>query len=129
MNKRIISILLVFIILGILGVYTHTAILEKLNIEIPFSLEKLYLFLTGFSILICVNLQLLSRISKIAEQLGIIYLGTLLLKFILFAAVFYQTIIKQENLALTTKISLLIPIFLFLIVEVFFVSKILNKSQ
>jgi hypothetical protein len=129
MNKSIISILSTFITIYIVSIYTHKTILENQEINLPFSIEKLYLFLAGFSILICINLQLLSTIQKISEQLGFIYLGSLMLKIILFAAVFYQQIINQENLIFTTKISLLAPIFLFLFIEVFFVARILNKNR
>ncbi|MDX6745596.1 DUF6168 family protein [Polaribacter sp. PL03] len=129
MIKSIINTLLAFIILAIVGFYIHTFILENEGIITPFSIKKLYLFHAGFSILVCVNLQLLSTVNKISEQLGFIYLGTLLLKIMLFSATFYNVLIKGENLAIATKISLLIPTFIFLLTEVFFVSKILNKKQ
>ncbi|WP_158840015.1 DUF6168 family protein [Polaribacter sp. L3A8] len=129
MNKSIITILLTFITLYIVGTYTHKTILVNQDITLPLSIEKLYLFLAGFSILTCVNLLLLSTLPKISEQLGFIYLGMLMLKIILFSTVFYHPIIKQENLILTTKISLIAPIFVFLFLEVIFVVKILNNNR
>lgn len=128
MTKSIISILSTFIVAYLVGLYAHQEILETQEIILPFSIEKLYLFLAGFSILICINLQLLTKAPKLSEQLGLIYLGTLMLKIILFSAVFYPSIIKQESLIISTQISLLTPIFLFLIIEVFFVAKILNRN-
>ena len=129
MIKRIGSILLVFAFLGTVGMYFHRLALEYFKVILPFSLQKLYLFHIGFSLLICINLQFLTKIAHVSEQLGFIYLGTLLLKIILFSVVFNETVIASENLTVASKISLLIPTFIFLLVEVFFIAKILNKRQ
>jgi hypothetical protein len=110
-------------------VYAHTAILENQEVGVPYSLYKLYFFHAGFSILICVNLEVLAAFNKIVAQLGYLYLGALLLKIVLFSAVFYQFIIHGENESFISKISLLIPTFIFLLTEVFFVVKILNRKQ
>lgn len=129
MNKRLISILLTFIVLYIVSTYFHNLILDNNDITLPFSIERLYLFLTGYSILICFNLQLFTKIPKIADRIGFIYLGTSLIKIVLFLVVFHPPIILQESLVLPTKLSLLVPIFIFLIMEVFFVTKILNRNR
>tara|TARA_R110002049_G_scaffold112989_1_gene262981 strand:- start:5410 stop:5799 length:390 start_codon:yes stop_codon:yes gene_type:complete len=129
MIKRIASILLVFVVLYFVGFYLHQNILANLDENVSFSLQKLYLFHAGFSILICVNFQLLSNVNKISEQLGFIYLGALLFKILLFSATFYTAIISEENLTTISKISLLIPTFIFLLTEVVFVSKILNRKH
>lgn len=129
MIKRIVRILLTFILLYFVGVYVHTTILESQGINLPFSIKKLYLFHAGFSIIICVNLEAISIVNKISEQLGYIYLGTLMLKILLFSATFYQSIIHGNDLSLIAKISLLIPTFIFLLTEVFFVAKILNRKR
>lgn len=129
MIKRIITILLFFLILGVLGYQLHLFIFLKLNYTPSFSLSKLYLFHTGFSILVCVNFILLSNVNKIAEQLGFIYLGTLLLKIVLFVATFYVSVIKADVLSFLDKISMLITTFLFLLTELIFVIKMINRKQ
>ena len=129
MNKRLISILLTFIVLYIVSTYFHNLILDNNDITLPFSIERLYLFLTGYSILICFNLQLFTKTPKIADRIGFIYLGTSLIKIVLFLVVFHPPIILQESLVLPTKLSLLVPIFIFLIMEVFFITKILNRNR
>lgn len=128
MIKRVSRVLLTFITLYFIGVYLHIEILENLGVSLPFSLKKLYLFHAGFSILVCVNLELFSIVDKISEQLGYIYLGTLMLKILLFSVTFYQSIIHGNDLTFIAKISLLIPTFIFLLTEVFFVAKILNRK-
>ena len=79
--------------------------------------------------LICVNFQLLSTVNKIFEQLGFIYLVTIVLKIVLFGIIFYESIFKTENLTNVARISLLIPTLLFLLTEAFFVIQILNKNE
>jgi len=88
-----------------------------------------YLFHLGFSMLICINFKLLSSVNKIADQLGFIYLGTLLLKLVLFSIIFYQSIFTEEELSKISRISLLIPALIFLLTEAIFVAKILNKRD
>lgn len=107
----------------------HALFLEKQEIMLPFSLKKVYLFHLGFSLLVCTNFQLLSTVNKLSEQLGFIYLATLILKIILFSIIFYQPIFKEENLLQTARVSLLIPAIIFLLTEVIFVAKILNKKE
>lgn len=121
--------MLIFFGLYFLSFGIHEKYIVNHTIELPFSLKKVYLFHLGFSILICVNFQLLSSVDKFFAQLGFIYLGTLLLKIVLFAVVFYQSIFSEETLLQTSRISLLIPALLFLLTEAFFVVKILNKKE
>jgi len=107
----------------------HEYLLEEQEIVLPFSLKKVYLFHLGFSMIICINFIAISSVEKIFEQLGYIYLGTLLLKLIIFIAIFYKSIFTEEPLPFITRISLLIPMIIFLIIEAIIVAKILKKNQ
>ena len=62
----------------------------------------------------------LSSIEKILEQLGFIYLGAIVLKIVFFSIVFYNPIFTSEGLTIAERISLLIPMVIFLITEVCF---------
>ncbi|EAR13555.1 hypothetical protein PI23P_03637 [Polaribacter irgensii 23-P] len=129
MIRRFGCVFLVFITLGVVSLYAHTEILKSQEKILPYALSKLYFFHAGFSILICVNLELLVAFNKGVSQLGYLYLGALFLKIVLFLAVFYPVIINGENGLLSSKLSLLIPTFIFLFTEVYFVVKILNRKQ
>lgn len=129
MNKDIFRYILVFVALYIVGFYTHNFILSFTGKEIRFSLEKTYLFHAFFSGLICVNIRLASTVDKLFPQLGFIYLVTFIVKFILFAVFFYGTVFSLVQLTLIEKISLLIPLFIFLLTEAVFVVKILNNKD
>ena len=52
-----------------------------------------------------------------------------MLKLVLFSILFYKHLFLEGSLPLSAKISLLIPMFVFLLSEAFFVTKILNKKQ
>ncbi|MBU3011161.1 hypothetical protein KO506_07085 [Polaribacter vadi] len=129
MIKKLIIYNTVFLILYILGYNIHDFILLKQEISLPFSIDKVYLFHAGYSALICINFLLLATVNKYLDQLGFIYLATMLLKFILFSITFYKPIFSEENLTIYSRLSLFIPTILFLLTEVIFVSKILKKKD
>lgn len=126
MIKKAIFYTSFFLILYLIGVNTHQLILNKQEQILSFSLEKVYRFHAVFSALICINFIILSTVDKIFEQLGFIYLGVIILKLVLFALTFYKPIISDLDLSISARISLIIPTFIFLLTEAFFVIKILK---
>ena len=128
MSKRIIVQIIVFAIIFFLGLNLHVYINEEQNVSLIFSLKNVYLFHAVFSLLVCIVFGVLSSNEKIFQQLGFIYLGVLILKIVVFSIVFYNPVLSEENLSKTDSAALLIPIAIFLIVEVYFVAKILNKK-
>lgn len=129
MIKNFIVYIIAFFILNVLSYNIHHYLLLDKGINLGFSLEKIYLFHTIFSAIICVNFIVLSNVDKIFEQLGFIYLATIVLKLILFCVVFYNPIFTIENLSFSERISLFIPMIIFLLTETFFVVKILKKKE
>ena len=129
MIRSIIAYAAIFFCIFIISFSLHEYLLEERQIILPFSLKKVYLFHLGFSLIICTNFVAISRVEKIFDQLGYIYLGTILLKLIIFIATFYKSIITGETLLFITRISLLIPMIIFLFIEAIIVAKILKKNQ
>lgn len=129
MIRSVVIYLLLFFGIFFLSFSVHENYINKQNIILPFSLKQVYLFHLGFSLLICLNFKVFSSIDKIFSQLGFIYLGTLFFKIIIFCAIFYQPLFIEENLAQIARVSLFIPTMLFLLIEAFFVAKILNKAE
>lgn len=129
MIKKGIGILLTFITLYFVLQNIHHFLLEEKEIELPFSLEKLYLFNAGFSALICINILFLSTVNKFKEQLGFIYLITLFVKIILFSATFYKSIVKVDEMQMVAKLSMLFPLLIFLLTEIIFVAKLINQKR
>jgi len=129
MIKDLIIYCIVFISLYFIGLYSHQEILANTAIDISFSLDKIYLFHAFFSGLICINLRLASTVDKLSVQLGILYLATFIIKPILFGIFFYNPIFTIKKLTLAERLSLLIPLFIYLLTEVVFIAKILNKKD
>ena len=129
MNRKITTLLIVFSILFFVGFQGHVFILKKTGTELPFNLEKIYLFHAVFSSVLCVNFVIFSLVDKVFQQIAFIYLATILLKILLFCTIFYKPLFAEENLTNPQAISLLVPLFLFLLTEAFFVVQILNKNS
>jgi hypothetical protein len=129
MIKSIFLYAFVFFTMFFLSLFLHEYYLEKQAIVLPFSLKKVYLFHLGFSLLICTNFLLFSTVDKIFEQLGFIYLATIVLKLIFFCIIFYNPIFTKANLSFSSRVSLFIPMLIFLLTEAVFVAKILMKRQ
>ena len=128
MAKNLITYILVFASVGVLSYLLHNNFIEEKNISLPFSLKKVYLFFVFFSLVICSLFKIGSVINKIKEQLGFIYLGTIIFKIIVFAVIFYKSVFEVD-LTNAQRIALIIPMAIFLFIEVFFVAKILNKTS
>jgi len=118
-----------FLALYLLGFWIHDNYLALAHINLPFSLEKSYLFHFLFSSLLIIHFEFLSRVKSVNPLLGIIYLVSVVLKIVLFAIVFKSVVIDQETLKLNTKYALLLPALIFLLFEVVFVSKILLRKE
>lgn len=128
MVKNLVTYILIFTIIGVSTYLLHNNFIEEKNISLPFSLKKVYLFFVLFSLVICFLFKVGSVINKIKEQLGFIYLGTIIFKIIVFAVIFYKSVFEVD-LTNAQRIALIVPMAIFLFIEVFFVAKILNKTS
>ncbi|WP_298882769.1 DUF6168 family protein [uncultured Polaribacter sp.] len=129
MIRSILVFTIIFFSLFLLSFSLHEFVIENQQINLSFSLKKVYLFHLGFSLLICVNFLIFSTVNKIFEQLGFIYLGTIVLKLILFSIIFNKPLFSDEGLSFQARLSLFIPMIVFLLTEAIFVAKILKKKQ
>lgn len=129
MIKDFIIYSVVFITCYFIGLYTHQEILAFSGNELRFSLARIYLFHAFFSGLICINLRLASNAKSLSTQLGLLYLSTFVIKLLLFGIYFYKPLLDLKNITFPERFSLLIPLFIFLIIEVLFVIKILNNKD
>ena len=120
--------MLTFLLVGG-GVYIlHSNYLVNNHLYIPFNLQDVYLFFAIFSMVLCLLFLLGSAIDKVKEQLGFVYLATILLKILFFSVLFYGQVFVVD-LSVFQRLTLLIPMGLFLIIEVIFVAQILNKKS
>ena len=129
MIRQIFIYMLAFGMLFFLGEYIHNYYIESQEIALGFSLRSMYAFHAFFSLQLCIVFALLSTNEKLNPQLGFIYLASFALKIIVFCIFFYNPVITAENLSRTQQVSLLIPMLLFLILEVYFIVRIFNETH
>lgn len=128
MIKQLVAYIIVAALLYFVGLNAHELLLDKNEIYLSFSLQKVYVFHVTFSLLVCIAFLFLSKVDKIFNQLGFIYLGVLAFKLVFFSMVFYNEVIDSKNLSKTESLSLIIPLFIFLSFEVFCLIRIMNKK-
>ena len=127
--KRIITYVIISATLFVLGYFIHHAVIENAAISLPYSLFSVYMFQAVATLFICVFCEIFSSISKrFLAQLGFIYLATMVLKIGLFCLVFNSIVFSDIILTKKESLSLLIPIFIYLVYEVIVITKILNRN-
>ena len=129
MIKNSVKYALLFSALLFGGYYIHSFLLKDNNSLFPFSLLKVYSFHAIISLLTCILIEMFSRQPKQHDQLGFIYLGALVFKIILFCIMFNKVLFSDQNLSTFQSVSMLIPLALFLVTEVYFIIQILNRNH
>lgn len=125
--KPLVSCVLVFGLLYLLGYQMHYYYLSHIGFTTSFSLHKVYVFHALFSFLICVFFLFLSKRERFKDQLGFLYLGTFVFKLMTFAVIFSRVLFSTLKFTFEDKLSLLFPLVIFLSLEAYFITKILAK--
>jgi hypothetical protein len=128
MIKQFSLYIISFCILFFLLHYTQDFILSEKGIEINYNLWDTNLFFAFASLIICIHFYIFSKIKLLKPQLGYIYLPTMFIKGVLFYLSFKNSVFAIDNLSVAERLNLLIPLLLFLVLEVLFIIKILNNK-
>ena len=128
MIKKIMRFGISFSFLFASSFFSHNIILEHFNINLRFELFHIYSFHFLFSFIICCLFLFFSNIEKWITQLGFIYIFALVTKLLFFSVFFKNLIFQNEIITKIDSLNLLIPLFLFLFLEVYFIVKILNDK-
>ncbi|MDO7172181.1 DUF6168 family protein [Mariniflexile sp. AS56] len=123
MYKRIIGFVLIVMALFAISFNLHTYFNAH---DLSFSLFYVYLFHVVSAILVYFILELIA--SKLPNQAGYAYLMAMFFKIGAFVIVFQQAVFAKEQLLMAERVALVIPLFLFLIVEAVAVAKLLNSK-
>lgn len=127
MIKRILFFLIAVLLLFVISFFLHHFILQSKEISVSFSLIGVYAFHVISAIIVYGIVELVAE--KIPNQAGYAYLASIFLKIGFFVLIFQASIFANEELTKPERISLVIPLFLFLITEAIAVSKLLNNKQ
>ena len=126
MIKRILVFLAASILLFVASYSVHKYMINLKDINMSFSLFSVYLFHVISAVIVYVIVEAVAL--KLPNQAGYAYLTSVFLKLGFFVLLFQASVFANEALTKPERISLVIPLFLFLITEAVAVSKLLNSK-
>ena len=129
MIKSLLTYIFSFSFLLIGASFIHKCILEQMNTELRFDIICLYWFFSIFSFALCVVFRILANIEKTKSQIGFLYLFTLVFKIIVFFLIFKSSIFSLPNLSKIESLNILITLFVFLILEIYFIVRLLSDNN
>ncbi|PHQ30779.1 DUF6168 family protein [Leeuwenhoekiella nanhaiensis] len=130
LTKPLVLNAVLIVVLGILAYFIHTAVLGYFEVELPYALINFYLFAGISSLIICLTfISLPALVPEFYDKLGFIFLFTIFGKLLFMGLVFKDLLFQETVFTRLQRLSMLIPIFIFLIYEVLVLVKILNKNS
>ncbi len=123
MLKRIITVSVILVLLFVITFGLHNYIN---NSDLSFSLLNIYSFHAISAIVVYTIVELVA--SKLPSQAGYAYLMMIFLKIGTFILIFQGSVFLKNDLSLPERISLIVPLFIFLIAEALAVAKLLNSQ-
>jgi len=126
MIKRILTYLSIVILVFIIVFFTHQYVLDAKQLVLSYSLLNIYLFNAVASVIIYSCIELVAE--KVPSQASYAFLACIFLKIGFFVVLFQVAIFPEVKLELFQRLSLIIPFFLFIIIEAVGVSKLLNSK-
>ena len=104
----------------------HEYLLAQRNTVLSFSLFKIYTFHFVASAVVYFLIELLATI--VPSQAGFAYLGTIFIKVGIFVLLFQDLMFSEVEFIMAEKLAVVIPMFLFLFIGVFVISRLVNTK-
>ena len=128
--KQLLRIILVSLFLFISTYLLHSQIENLQATPYSFDLFKVYIFHLSYTLILCASFELVLFFSPpFKEQLGFIYLASVVLKIFLFFIFFSEVLLQSALFTKGDKIALLIPLFIFTFFEVMVTVKMLSRTS
>ncbi|SHI31784.1 hypothetical protein SAMN04487911_10193 [Arenibacter nanhaiticus] len=124
MVKRLLSFLWVAIAVFVIGFLLHNYLLQHWNVSLRYNLFSVYLFHFVASSVVYLLLEFVY--SYVPDQVGYGFLMGVFIKIGVFVLVFQTPIFYTEDMPLYERLPLVLPLFMFLGVEVWSIAKLLN---
>ena len=97
-----------------------------IDIQLQYSLFSVYLFHALSAIIVYLIIEFL--FTKLPNQVGYAYLMLMCFKIGAFVLIFQKSVFAVDLVALQERISLVVPLFIFLIIEALLVGKLLTNK-
>ena len=127
MIKRILIYFLIAGMLFSLSFSINSYLLKEFNVVSSFSLFSVYLFHVIASLIVYGMIELAAKYMP--DQAGFAYLIGVFVKMGFFMILFGSVVFGELELQKIERLSLIVPLFLYLITEAIASAKLLNKSQ
>lgn len=114
-------------LIGALMFLVHQALLTYIKIELTYSLINAYLFFQIFFTLVCVLIELVAR--KDNSNAGLFYIFTFVIKLLAFGVIYEDVLFSKDVPALSLRMSLLLPMILYIVAEAYYTIKIINPRS
>lgn len=101
---------------GIVLYLIHSLLIKQFDIKLSISLSSIYLFFTIASIFIITSIELIYK--YIPASVGYAFLVGIFLKMGIFVILFFAQGMSKTTLSMTDKFSILIPLFVFMAIEI-----------
>lgn len=105
---------------------THIYLLDYAGEEMTFSLLGMYIFHFVAYFVICLSVELLY--TRLPSQVGYAYLASVFIKIGIFVLIFKSAIFGANELNMTERLSVVVPMFVFLIFEAIYCGRLMNSQ-
>ena len=126
MTKRLLIYSVVLSGVFVASYFLHVLFLENNNHELPFNLLGMYWFNAAASLLVYLFIEVIA--SKLPSQAGYSYLVSVFLKLGFFLLIFKNEIFSAQELQMVERLSIVLPLLLFLTLETVFSARLLNSQ-
>ncbi|GAA0892280.1 hypothetical protein GCM10009122_19590 [Fulvivirga kasyanovii] len=127
MIKRFLSFTVVVVMLTVILYVVHIYLLDYMGEEMTFSLSGMYIFHFIAYFVICLSVELLN--TRLPSQVGYAYLASVFIKIGVFVLIFKSAIFGANELNMTERLSVVVPMFVFLIFEAIYCGRLMNSQQ
>lgn len=127
MIKRFLSFTLLVVMITVILYVVHIYALDYVGQETAFSLMGMYTFHFVAYLIICLSVEYLY--TRLPSQVGYAYLASVFIKIGVFVLVFKSTIFGAEELNMAERLSIVVPMFLFLVFEATYCGRLMNSQQ
>ena len=124
MSKRILSYLVLLLIAFMVAFFVHSSVVD--SNAYPYSLLNIYFFHVIAATIVYFLIEGVFLLAP--NKAGYLYLAAIFIKIGFFVLLFKDSVMLNDLSTKSAKVSLIVPLFLFLVIEAFGVSKVLNSK-
>ena len=126
MLKRLFGNAVLISIVTVILYYVHSYLLSDQGYLLAFSLMSVYIFHAVAYMIICLLVEVVA--TRLPTQAGYAYLTTVFVKIGVFVLVFKDSILSRQDLPMADRLSLVVPMFIYLILEALYCGRLLNSK-